>query len=111
MPPVDDRVLSSLRKGALEPCVLGLLAGGETYGSEIAARLSDAGLIGGEGTIYPLLARLRRNELIADRWEESTIGPPRRYYRLTDRGRQTLHAFATVWGPFRDAVDDFMEHR
>jgi PadR family transcriptional regulator PadR len=78
----------------------------ESYAFEIVRNLSSAGeLLTSEGTIYPLLARLRRDELVTTTWRESDAGPPRRYYRLTDAGRRALAAFVDDWGRFRTAVD------
>jgi PadR family transcriptional regulator PadR len=64
-----------------------------------------------EGTIYPLLSRLRRDGLVETTWRESSTGPPRRYYRLTKDGRASLAAFKDEWGRFRDAVDDLVERK
>lgn len=98
--------LTKLRRGAAEHCVLALLRHGESYGFELARTLAEAGgLVAGEGTIYPLLARLRRQGLVATTWRESGEGPPRRYYRLTPVGEQDLTGFVHEWEGFRDAVD------
>ena len=106
MEPGDESILSHLRRGSVEYCVLALLRDGEAYGLDIGARLSADGiLMNGEGTLYPLLARLRRQGLVETSWRESPSGPPRRYYSLTPAGRQSLHQFTTVWSQFRDAVD------
>jgi PadR family transcriptional regulator, regulatory protein PadR len=98
--------VSQLRKGALEYCVLALLRGGQRYGFELVRTLSEAdGLLVSEGTIYPLLSRLRRDCLVSTSWQESETGPPRRYYQLTDTGRRALADFSNEWARFRDAVD------
>lgn len=105
-----DAVLANLRRGALEYCILALLRSGPRYGLEIARELSrDGVLMGGEGTLYPLLARLRKSGLVVTTWQESTAGPPRRYYALTKDGRSALAAFTRTWHPFRDAVDAVLE--
>ena len=110
MVPGDDSILTHLRRGALEYCVRALLRGGEWYGLDIARRLSaDGVLMHGEGTLYPLLARLRKSRLVATSWRESTAGPPRRYYTLTPDGRTALAAFQGTWHSFRDAVDSTLE--
>jgi PadR family transcriptional regulator PadR len=99
-------VLSQLRKGALEYCVLALLRDGQRYGFELVRALSEAdGLLISEGTIYPLLSRLRRDQLVSTSWQESGAGPPRRYYQLTDAGRQALADFSNEWVRFRNTVD------
>jgi PadR family transcriptional regulator PadR len=106
MVPGEQGILTQLRRGALEYCVLALLEQGELYGLDIARRLStDRVLLDGEGTLYPLLARLRKAGLVDTSWRESTEGPPRRYYVLTREGHEALEAFRRTWKPFRDAVD------
>lgn len=98
--------VSQLRKGVLEYCVLALLRGGQRYGFELVRALSEAeGLLVSEGTIYPLLSRLRRDDLVSTSWQESESGPPRRYYQLTDAGKRALGEFSAEWIRFRDAVD------
>lgn len=110
MVPGDDAILSHLRRGALEYCVLALLRDGEAYGLDIGARLGGDGvLLGGEGTLYPLLSRLRRQGLVETSWRESTAGPPRRYYSLTVEGSQALDRFTSVWRRYRDAVDSALK--
>ena len=106
MVPGDHGILTRLRRGALEYCVLALLEPEALYGLDIARRLGgDRVLMDGEGTLYPLLARLRRSGLVDTTWRESTEGPPRRYYVLTPNGCEALEEFRRTWGPFRDAVD------
>jgi PadR family transcriptional regulator PadR len=99
-----------MRRGTLEFCVLALLKEEERYGFDLVRGLGEAdGMVTSEGTIYPLLSRLRRDGLVSTTWEESPSGPPRRYYRLTAKGRQALAQFVQEWQRFRDAVDRFME--
>src|SRR5258706_1380368 len=98
--------LTELRRGVLEHCVLAVMRRKETYAFEIVRVLSDeGGLVTSEGTIYPLLSRLRRDGLVETTWRESESGPPRRYYRLTTEGERALDTFAAEWTRFRDAVD------
>ncbi|HSV64616.1 MAG TPA: PadR family transcriptional regulator [Mycobacteriales bacterium] len=98
--------ISQLRRGALEYCVLALLRDGEQYGFELVRTLSSIdGMVTSEGTIYPLLSRLRRDGVVETTWQESESGPPRRYYRLTDLGRRSLNGFVEEWIRFRNAVD------
>jgi PadR family transcriptional regulator PadR len=106
MVPGDDGVLTNLRRGSLEFCVLAMLTDQELYGLDIARRLTaDGVLMSSEGTLYPLLSRLRKAGLVKTTWQESAEGPPRRYYALTQDGRDSLAAFTRTWPLFRDAVD------
>jgi PadR family transcriptional regulator PadR len=103
-------LIAQLRRGTLEYCVLALLHSDERYGFELVRQLGQVeGMMTSEGTIYPLLGRLRREGLVATTWRESRSGPPRRYYQLTPTGRQALDAFAAEWASFRDAVDHFLD--
>ncbi|MDJ1137176.1 PadR family transcriptional regulator [Streptomyces iconiensis] len=103
------KAASQLRKGVLEYCVLALLRDGPRYAVELLRGLEAVELMAtSQGTVYPLLSRLRRDELVATNWQESTSGPPRRYYELTPTGRAALDAFAAIWPDFRDAVDLFL---
>ena len=112
MVPGEESILSNLRRGALEYCVLALLRDGASYGLDIARALGGDGiLMSGEGTLYPLLARLRKAGLVETTWQESSAGPPRRYYALTEEGERALAAFTRAWHPFRDAVDAALEQR
>ena len=95
-----------MRRGSIEFCVLALLQSEHGYGFEITRALSDAdGLVTSEGTVYPLLTRLRKDGLVKSYWKESTEGPPRRYYRITPEGRSALKVFIEQWTKFRDSVD------
>lgn len=110
MVPGEDSILTHLRRGALEYCVLAMLETEELYGFDIARRLDDT-LIASEGTLYPLLARLRKAGLVDTTWAESTEGPPRRYYAITRSGHEVLGVFRPAWKQFRDAVDASLDHR
>jgi PadR family transcriptional regulator PadR len=107
MVPADARdSLSELRRGVLEHCVLAVVRDRESYGFDIVRVLSrTGGLVTSDGTIYPLLSRLRRDGLVSTTWRESDSGPPRRYYRVTTEGRRALDAFIHEWHDFRAAVD------
>src|SRR5437763_6497078 len=105
----QDALLAQMRRGTLQYCVLALLAEEERYGFDLVRALAEIyGMVTSEGTIYPLLSRLRRDGLVETEWRESTSGPPRRYYRLTEAGRGALEAFKSEWGRFRTAVDHFV---
>jgi len=85
---------------------MALLEKGERYGFDVVKELAQMdGLVISEGTIYPMLARMRRDGTVETTWRESTSGPPRRYYRLTATGRTALRGFVHEWSTFRDAVD------
>ena len=103
------KLLAQMRRGAIEFCVLALLRDGDRYGLDLTRTLAADGLVTSEGTIYPLLARLRQDGLVDTTWHESSQGPPRRYYRLTEDGRAALDAFIVQWRQFRDAVDVVLE--
>jgi len=104
--------LSQLRRGVLEYCVLALLRDGERYGFDIVRTLSDVdGMVTSEGTLYPLLSRLRREDLVTTTWRESESGPPRRYYSLTDAGSKAVLEFTSDWTRFREAVDSLLHRK
>jgi PadR family transcriptional regulator PadR len=106
----QDALLAQMRRGTLQYCVLSLLADEERYGFDLVRGLAEMdGMVTSEGTIYPLLSRLRRDGLVESTWQESPSGPPRRYYRLTETGRAALEGFKLEWRRFRDAVDHFVE--
>jgi PadR family transcriptional regulator len=109
-PGEDINWLAQVRRGVAEQCVLALLTTGERYGFELARELRERGqIIASEGTLYPLLARLRRNGLVETSWQESTAGPPRRYYHLTRDGELALASFKKQWRVFSDAVDEILD--
>src|SRR4026209_140097 len=106
----QDALLAQMRRGTLQYCVLSLLADEQRYGFDLVRGLAELdGMVTSEGTIYPLLSRLRRDGLVESNWQESPSGPPRRYYRLTNAGRAALDAFRLEGRRFRDAVDHFVE--
>jgi len=103
-------LITQMRKGAVEYCVLALLAGRERYGYELVQALSRVdGMLVTEGTVYPILSRLKREGLVATDWRESREGPPRKYYRLTPAGQAALADFQTQWRVFARAVETFLE--
>jgi PadR family transcriptional regulator PadR len=105
MPPVTTQ----LRRGVLEFCVLALLAKEDRYGFDIAKSLSTVRPIAvSEGTVYPLLSRLRKEGAVTTSWRESDAGPPRKYYAITPQGRRALAEFTEEWTTFCDAVDSVL---
>jgi PadR family transcriptional regulator PadR len=104
-----DAMATWLRRGTLEYCVLALLERGTRYGVELVRDLAaNPALTATEGTVYPLLSRLRRTGWVETTWQESSAGPPRRYYSLTSEGRRALTLFRQEWVAFREAVDRVM---
>ncbi len=99
-----DNAKAQMRKGVLEYCILSLLSVDDAYASDIIARLKEAQMIVVEGTLYPLLTRLKNGGLLNYRWEESTQGPPRKYYGLTDEGRLFLGELDQSWKALVEAV-------
>jgi PadR family transcriptional regulator PadR len=99
-------LVAQIRRGVLPYCVLAMLREKEWYGFELVRAMADIdGMVTGEGTVYPLLARLRRQGLVGTSWRESNAGPPRRYYHLTAAGRGALAGFSRDWAQLREGVD------
>lgn len=97
---------SQMRKGLLELCILGIIyKEKEAYPSDILDQLKQANLIVLEGTIYPLLTRLKNAEVLTYRWEESPSGPPRKYYSLTKSGLEFYHKLHETWTDLSNAVN------
>ena len=86
-----------MRKGLLEYCVLHIISRGEVYTSDLIDELTQAQMIVVEGTLYPLLNRLKSAELVSYRWVESDAGPPRKYYSITEEGQVALKSLAATW--------------
>ncbi len=99
-----ENVRTQMRKGVLEYCILSLLARGDSYAPRIIAELKAAQMIVVEGTIYPLLTRQKNAGLLDYRWEESTQGPPRKVYTLTQKGKETLELLDAAWGELCEQI-------
>jgi len=99
-----ENAAAQMRKGVLEFAILLVIAKEKTYASDIIARLKEAKLTVVEGTIYPLLSRLKNSELLDYDWEESKSGPPRKYYTLTEKGKQFLHGCEEQWNSLEKAI-------
>ncbi|MGM0933904.1 MAG: PadR family transcriptional regulator [Bacteroidota bacterium] len=99
-----ENTKAQMRKGVLEYCILSVLKDEDAYVAEILETLKDAKLLVVEGTIYPLLTRLKNAGLLTYRWEESSSGPPRKYYGLTETGRLFLKELTTTWDELQTAV-------
>src|ERR1051325_10648202 len=100
---------AQMRKGVLELCILSILSQGDAYPTEIIDKLKDTKLVVVEGTLYPLLTRLKNTGLLGYRWEESTSGPPRKYYKLTETGEQYLKELQLSWQELVEAVNKTIE--
>jgi PadR family transcriptional regulator, regulatory protein PadR len=100
-----ENTKAQMRKGVLEFCILSVLKDCEAYTSEILETLKNAKLLVVEGTVYPLLTRLKNDGLLSYRWEESTGGPPRKYYGLTETGQIFLTELNGTWTELSDAVN------
>jgi PadR family transcriptional regulator PadR len=99
-----ENTKAQMRKGVLEYCILSILKDGEAYTSDILETLKNAKMLVVEGTVYPLLTRLKNTGLLSYRWEESTSGPPRKYYSLTETGKLFLNELNTTWSDLQTAV-------
>ena len=99
-----ENTKAEMRKGVLEFCILSVLKEKDAYTSEILETLKNAKLLVVEGTVYPLLTRLKNDGLLTYRWEESTSGPPRKYYGLTENGKIFLSELSATWNELSDAV-------
>lgn len=93
-----------MRKGILEFCILGIISEGEVYASDILEGLKSANLLVVEGTVYPLLTRLKNAGLLSYEWKESTSGPPRKYFTLTEQGKEALKELYQTWEELEQAV-------
>lgn len=100
-----ENTKAQMRKGVLEYCILAVLAKDRKYATEILIHLKDAKMIVVEGTLYPLLARLKTARLLEYEWEESTSGPPRKYYQITKEGTLFLKELSNGWKELQQAVE------
>jgi len=105
----QDSWVSQIRKGVVEAAILGLLAREQMYGSQLVDELSaHPELAISAGTVYPLLSRLKKAGVIDSSWQESPVGPPRKYYRLTDGGAAELENMAAAWRSVSLAIDSIL---
>ena len=100
-----SNIKSQMRKGLLEYCILSIINRDEAYASDILETLKDAQLVVVEGTVYPLLTSMKNEGLLSYRWQESTEGPPRKYYALTDEGRNLLSQLNEEWQSICQAIN------
>lgn len=104
-----ERNTAQMRKGVLELCILSIVSKDDAYASDIIEKLKEAKLIVVEGTLYPLLTRLKNEGLLSYRWEESTQGPPRKYYKITDAGQKSLDDMTADWKGLVEAVERLLK--
>ena len=97
-----------MRKGILEFCILKVISRGEVYASDMLEELTSAKMMVVEGTLYPLLTRLRKAELVEYKWVESSAGPPRKYYKLTNKGETFLESLLGTWLELTSATDQII---
>ncbi len=100
-----ENIKSQMRKGVLEYCILTIISRQEVYTSDILEALRQANLLVVEGTVYPLLSRLKNNGLLKYRWQESTDGPPRKYFTLTEEGQELVAALNDEWRTISKAIN------
>lgn len=96
---------AQIKKGFIEFCILMIISEGDVYTSDMLQILKEANLIVVEGTLYPLLSRLRKEELVEYKWVESQSGPPRKYYSLTQSGREKLNNYVSTWGDLQKSIN------
>lgn len=106
-----ENTKAQMRKGVLEYCILSVLKDEDKYVAEILETLKDAKMLVVEGTIYPLLTRLKNDGLLNYRWEESSSGPPRKYYQLTETGKIFLKELNNTWNELQNAVNLVTSHK
>ena len=100
-----ENIQSQMRKGVLEYCILSIIKRGEVYPSDIIEEMKDAGLNLFEGTLYPLLNRLKNAGILSYRWVESTTGPPRKYFALTSKGQAFYDLLESTWDELSGSVE------
>jgi len=105
----SENVRAQMRKGLLEFATLLIIARGEAYTSDIIEELKKSDLLVVEGTLYPLLSRLRTAGILEHRWEESKSGPPRKYYSVSKKGEQTLQALTESWKPLQTSIQKLIK--
>lgn len=106
-----EKTNAQMRKGVLELCILSIISDKEVYTSDILSSMKEAELIVVEGTIYPLLTRLKNEGILHYRWEESSSGPPRKYFVLTDTGKEVLENLKQSWHALTKSVDIIIKNK
>ncbi|MFA5155323.1 MAG: PadR family transcriptional regulator [Patescibacteria group bacterium] len=104
-----ENTRAQMRKGTLEFCILLIISRGKVYCSDILGALREADLLVVEGTVYPLLTRLKNSSLLSYDWEESPSGPPRKYYSLTPKGKETLKQLTLTWRSLDKSINSLVK--
>lgn len=105
-----NNIKSQMRKGLLEYCILSIIHKNEAYASDILDMLKRANLVVVEGTVYPLLTRMKNEGLLSYRWQESTGGPPRKYYALTQQGHDLLAQLDNEWQAICQSINQIINN-
>ena len=105
-----DNTQSQMRKGVLEFCILSVIKQGEAYPSDIIEKMKEAKLDILEGTLYPLLTRLKNAEVLTYRWVESSSGPPRKYFSMTEKGEAFYRELESTWNELANAVHQLTQN-
>jgi len=103
-----ENTRAQMRKGILEFCILLVISKGKIYASDILKKLEKTDLIVVEGTLYPLLSRLKNAGLLEYTWAESKSGPPRKYYKLTKKGKEAVKQLAITWNKFNKSINSLI---
>lgn len=106
---IIENTKAQMRKGSLEFCIMLIISKGEVYASDILRHLKSADLIVVEGTLYPLLSRLKSSQLLEYTWKESESGPPRKYYTLTDKGKKNLEQLKLTWSKLTKSINSLIK--
>ncbi len=106
-----EKTNAQMRKGVIELCVLSVISDKEVYTSDILAEMKEAELLVVEGTVYPLLMRLKNDGILKYKWEESQSGPPRKYYSLTEEGGKVLEELTSNWQSLNKSVNKLLKKK
>ncbi len=107
----SENTKAQMRKGILDFLILLVISRGPVYASDILKELKENEMIVVEGTIYPLLSRLKDSELLKYEWQESPAGPPRKYYSLTDKGTETLEQLSATWKDLTKSINSLIKNK
>lgn len=106
---IIENTKAQMRKGSLEFCIMLIISKGEIYASDILKELKKSDLIVVEGTLYPLLSRLKNLQLLEYTWKESESGPPRKYYTMTNKGKKNLEQLKQTWSQLNKSINSLIK--